>query len=148
MIPLSIEAVVADPKYLPTRARPGDAGLDLKAHLPTVGFIDIPSGQQVLISTGLQIAIPFGWVGFVTPRSGMALKQRVRIGNAPGTIDAAYRDTVGVIFLNAGSEPVTVKDGDRIAQLVILPCFLGDLEVVDALDSTERGTGGFGSTGA
>jgi dUTP pyrophosphatase len=77
----------------------------------------------------------------------MALKQRVRIGNSPGTLDAGYRNEIGVILFNNGSEPLVVNDSDRIAQLVIVPCWLGDFEVVDTLPETQRNQGGFGSTG-
>lgn len=147
MIPLSIDIVIDDPRYTPARANPGDAGADLKANLGWSSSVTLNPGEQRLIPTGVRIAIPHGWVGFVTPRSGLALKQRVRIGNAPGTIDAGYRNEVGVIIVNGGSEPLVINDGDRIAQLVILPCWLGDFEVVDTLPEAQRGQGGFGSSG-
>jgi len=146
MTPLSIPIIAEYPRYIPTRARFGDAGADLKAYLPE-GQVTLNPGEQRLIPAGIKIAIPIGWVGFVTPRSGMALKHRVRIGNSPGTIDAGYRNTVGVILWNDSDELLVIEDGDRIAQLVVVPCFLGDFEPVTTLDDTERNQGGFGSTG-
>lgn len=149
MQPITIEVVLTDPKYLPVRAKAGDAGADLKARIDEGSIsVTLNPQEQRLIRTGVKAAIPSGYVGFVTPRSGMALKQRVRIGNSPGTIDAGYRDEIGVILLNDSQELLTINDGDRIAQLVVVPCFIGDFDPVDALPDSDRGLGGFGSTGA
>lgn len=148
MQPITIEVVLTDPKYAPIRAKAGDAGADLKANLEGSTSVTLNPNEQKLIKTGVKVAIPAGHVGFVTPRSGMALKQRVRIGNSPGTIDAGYRNEIGVILLNDSQDLLTINDGDRIAQLVVVPCFIGDFETVDALPDSDRGLGGFGSTGA
>jgi dUTP pyrophosphatase len=146
MTPITIDCALDDPRYLPTRAKPGDAGLDLKARTDTA--IELYPNDQKLIMTGVKIAIPHGWVGFVTPRSGLALKARLHVTNAPGTIDSGYRAELGVILWNQGTDLLKFEDGERIAQLVILPAWMGDLEVVDALDGSERGMGGFGHTGS
>jgi dUTP pyrophosphatase len=105
-----------------------------------------PSGRA-LIPTGLAIAVPPGWEAQVRPRSGLALKHGVTVANAPGTIDSDYRGEVGVILINLGSVPFSVKRGDRIAQLVIAPVVAASLAEVPELPATQRGAGGFGSTG-
>ena len=127
------------PKY----ATYGDAGADLTS----VEDIRIPAHQRVLVKTGIKIAIPNGYVGLVHPRSGLALKHGITVLNAPGTIDAGYRGEVGVILLNTGNLDFEVKAGDRIAQLVIQKVEYAEFEIVDALTETDRGDGGFGSTG-
>lgn len=124
---------------LPTRATPGSAGLDLFA---TYGFTLKP-GQRHCFDTGVVAAIPDGWVGQVQPRSGLALRHG--IDTLAGTIDADYRGNIGAMLINHGDEPYTVKVGDRIAQLVVVP-FMGESMQADELDETGRG--GFGSTGA
>lgn len=146
MTPITIDCVVDQPRYLPARAHPADAGADLKARLGSIS-VTIESGKQAMIPTGVKVAIPVGWVGFVTPRSGLANKLSVSIRNSPGTIDATYRGELMIILVNGGSESVTIHDGDRIAQLVVLPCWVGEFDPVNSLDDTPRGTGGFGSTG-
>jgi len=104
-------------------------------------------GDLALVPTGLHLAIPPGFEGQVRPRSGLALKYGVTLPNSPGTIDADYRGEVRVIMQNTGREPFTVERGDRIAQLVIAPVLQTHLRVVTELPDTERGHGGFGSTG-
>ena len=128
---------------LPAYATQGSAGVDLRASEPCV----IPPGGRALIPTGLRIALPEGYEAQVRPRSGLALKHGVTLLNSPGTIDSDYRGEVGVILINLGQEPFTVQPGDRIAQMVFAPVTRGVWDEVDALDATERGTGGFGSTG-
>ncbi len=121
------------------------AGMDLRAAVadPVV----IPVGGRALIPTGLRIAVPPGYEAQVRPRSGLALKNGVTLPNTPGTIDADYRGEVRVILLNLGSEPFTIKRGDRIAQLVVAPVIRVQWLAVDRLSDTLRGDGGFGHTG-
>lgn len=107
----------------------------------------IDPGTAVSVPTGIRIAIPPGFEAQVRPRSGLALKNRILVPNSPGTIDADYRGEVAVILFNGGSEVFVIRRGDRIAQMVIKPVPLVLLEEVDTLEETERGTGGFGSTG-
>ena len=128
----------------PTYAHPGDAGADLRADHHDV----IPPGGRRLIRTGLQIAIPDGYAGFVHPRSGLAWEHGVTVLNAPGTLDSGFRGDVLVNLINHGEEPFHIKPGDRIAQLVIQPVVRAKFVTVTTLDATERGHGGFGSTGA
>ncbi|RHF38811.1 dUTP diphosphatase [Collinsella intestinalis] len=130
---------------LPSYAYEGDAGLDLRANADVV----IEPYQRVLIPTGLAIAIPDGYAGFVQPRSGMALKQGLSIANTPGLIDAHYRGELKVIAVNLDSEnAIHIERGERIAQLVIQKVPVVHLVEVDELDETDRGCGGFGSSGS
>ncbi|OUP07801.1 dUTP diphosphatase [Collinsella sp. An2] len=130
---------------LPSYAYPGDAGLDLRAN----ATVDIAPFERVLIPTGLAIALPDGYAGFVQPRSGMALKRGLSIVNTPGLIDARYRGELKVIAINLDAhETIHIERGERIAQLVIQQVPLVNLLEVDELDETERGSGGFGSSGA
>lgn len=130
---------------LPRYAYEGDAGLDLRANESA----DISPHGRVLIPTGLAIAIPDGYAGFVQPRSGMALKRGLSIANTPGLIDAHYRGELKVIAVNLGPrETVHIERGERIAQLVIQQVPTVHLVEVDELDETDRGAGGFGSSGA
>jgi dUTP pyrophosphatase len=130
---------------LPAYASGGAAGLDLRAAVgePLV----VPPGGRVLVPTGLRVALPRGTEGQVRPRSGLALRHGVVLPNAPGTIDCDYRGEVQVILWNTGAEPFVVARGDRIAQLVVAPVVRVEIHEA-ALDETERGSGGFGSTGA
>jgi len=136
---------VAPDVSVPAYQSPGAAGLDLAARVdePVV----IAPGDRRFIATGIRVAIPHGYEGQVRPRSGLALKHGIGIVNSPGTIDADYRGEIGIVLVNHGNEPFTVTRGSRIAQLVIAPVARVDVEVVEALDETERGTGGYGSTG-
>ena len=130
---------------LPSYARAGDAGADLVAREPAELA---PGGGRALVPTGIALAIPVGWAGFVQPRSGLALRHGVTCLNTPGLIDSGYRDELRVLLVNLDPvEPFTVARGDRIAQLVIQRVEHADFAEVDALDDTERGLGGFGSTG-
>ena len=129
---------------LPSYAYTGDAGLDLRASESA----DIAPHCRALIPTGLAIAIPDGYAGFVQPRSGMALKQGLSIANTPGLIDAHYRGELKIIAVNLDPErPIHIERGERIAQLVIQRVPAVELVEVDELDETDRGTGGFGSSG-
>jgi len=130
---------VPSPKY----QHPGDAGLDL----PSAVDLVLAPGERALVPTGLAVAIPAGYAGFVLPRSGLAVRHGITMVNAPGLIDSGYRGEVKIILLNTDKTvPFKIKRGDRIAQLVIQPVIAVDIELVDELDSTARGDGGFGST--
>ncbi len=130
---------------LPKAATEGSAGVDLKAAIEA--SLTLESGQRELVPTGFSLAIPMGYEGQVRARSGLALRHGIVLPNAPGTIDADYRGELKVILMNAGSEPFTIRRGDRIAQLVIAPVVKSVFEEVDDLDDTDRGDGGFGHTG-
>ena len=128
----------------PARAHPGDAGLDLCA----VEACEIAPGQCVAVSTGLAVAIPPGWAGFVVPRSGLARRHGVTVANAPGLIDAGYRGELQVLLVNLSDQAHRIDVGDRVAQLVCVPVGIGPAVVVDELPASDgRGDGGFGSTG-
>ena len=135
-----------DPELpLPAYARPGDAGLDLRA---AEDAELAPAGGRALVATGLAIAIPEGYAGFVQPRSGLARNHGVTCLNTPGLIDSGYRGELKVLLVNTDpDEPFPVRRGQRIAQLVIQPVVTASLVEVDQLPPSERGSGGFGSTG-
>ena len=128
---------------LPDYAREDDAGLDLY----TAETVTLAPGARVLVGTGIALAIPPGFAGFVLPRSGLALRHGLTLLNTPGLIDAGYRGEVKVLLINHGQEPVTVSRGDRIAQLVIQRVEHVALTPVSELAPSARGAGGFGSTG-
>ena len=130
---------------LPQYATPLSAGVDLRANLESP--IILEPMQRRLVPTGLFIALPPGFEAQVRPRSGLALKHGLTVLNSPGTIDADYRGEVGVILANLSEEPFVINDGERIAQMVIARHEQAEWELVDQLDETERGAGGFGHTG-
>jgi dUTP pyrophosphatase len=130
---------------LPAYETVDSAGMDLRAHIDAP--VEIRPLARVMIPTGLFIQLPAGTEGQVRPRSGLAWKQGVTVLNAPGTIDADYRGEVKVILINLSDAPVMINDGDRIAQLVVAEYRRVELEIVEQLEDTVRGTGGFGSTG-
>ena len=134
----------SDPSaYLPTYAHPGDAGMDVRS----IEEVTLPPGGRALIHTGLVFQLPPDAEAQVRPRSGLALKYGVTVLNAPGTIDAGYRGEIGVILINLGQEPFRVEKGMKIAQVVIASVVRAEIVEVSETDVTERGTGGFGSTG-
>jgi dUTP pyrophosphatase len=138
----------SDPEIpLPRYETAGAAGADLRANLPDRGRIVLDPGARALVPTGLRIAIPEGFEVQVRPRSGLALKHGITLPNSPGTIDADYRGPLGIIVLNAGRETFVIAHGDRIAQMVVAPVLRAVFEMVADLDATDRGAGGFGSTG-
>jgi len=141
----------ADPAIpLPAYQTEGAAGADLSANLAPADRqhgVTLPPMTRALIPTGLALAIPQGWEVQIRPRSGLALRYGVIIPNSPGTIDCDYRGPLGVILLNLGDSPFTILHGDRIAQMVVAQAPQAVFQVVDALDETARGDGGFGSTG-
>ena len=130
---------------LPAYATAQSAGLDLMAAID--GNVTLAPGARQLIPTGLSIALPAGYEAQVRPRSGLALKHGITVLNSPGTIDADYRGEVKVLLINHGSENFVLKRGDRIAQMVVAPVTRIDWNVVETLDETARGAGGYGSTG-
>jgi dUTP pyrophosphatase len=130
---------------LPEQASAGSAGLDLRAAV----FEDLllAPGERTLVPTGLVLELPRGWEGQVRPRSGLAIRNGISLLNSPGTIDSDYRGEVKVVLANLGGEPFTIRRGDRIAQLVVAPVSRVDVLEASEVGSTERGSGGFGSTG-
>ncbi len=130
----------------PAYATSGSAGFDLRAALPD-GSMTINRGDYCLIPTGLKMMIPEGFEAQVRPRSGLAFKHGITVLNSPGTIDSDYRGEIGVLLINYGKREFEIKHGDRIAQLVVSAVQQIHLVGVDKLDKTERGEGGFGSTG-
>ena len=130
---------------LPSYATIGSAGADLRAAVGTP--LVIQPGERALVPTGIAMALPANYEGQVRPRSGLAVKFGLTVLNAPGTIDADYRGEIMVPLINLGAEEFVVEHGLRIAQLVVAPFHQADFHVVDDLDDTARGDGGFGSTG-
>ena len=137
----------ADGLPLPAYQSAHAAGLDLVAAVPENAPLMLTPGQYALVPTGLSIALPAGFEAQVRPRSGLAAKHGVTVLNAPGTVDADYRGEIGVLLINHGGEPFTIRRGERIAQMVIASVVRAELVVVAALSQTDRGCGGFGSTG-
>ncbi len=131
------------PLDLPRYESEGAAGLDLRADEP----FTLAPGERRLVPTGLSLEIPPGHEGQVRPRSGLAVRHGLALVNAPGTIDSDYRGEVQVVLVNLGQAPVSLARGDRVAQLVIAPVTRATIEVADDLSATDRGAGGFGSTG-
>lgn len=142
---LKINAINRGHQPMPTYATPQSAGMDLRANLeePVV----LHPMERRLIPTGLHIALPEGYEAQVRPRSGLALKHGLTVLNAPGTIDADYRGEIGVVLINLSQEDFTINDGERIAQLVVARYEQVEFSLVETLDETERGDGGYGHTG-
>ena len=137
----------ADGLPLPAYQSAHAAGLDLVAAVPENAPLALASGQYALVPTGLSIALPAGFEAQVRPRSGLAAKHGVTVLNAPGTVDADYRGEIGVLLINHGGEPFTIRRGERIAQMVVAAVVRAELVAVASLSPTDRGSGGFGSTG-
>ena len=129
---------------LPSYAHPSDAGMDVRS----VEDLTLAPGKRALVHTGLVMLLPPSYEAQVRPRSGLALKNGVTVLNSPGTIDSGYRGEVGVILINLGDVDFTVRKGDKVAQLVIAPVTQPDVVEVSEVDETDRGAGGFGSTGS
>ena len=132
---------------LPTYQTAHAAGLDLLAAVPDHTPLILAPGRYALVPTGLTIALPAGYEAQVRPRSGLAAKHGVTVLNAPGTVDADYRGEIGVLLINHGDAPFTIRRGERIAQMVIAAVARAELVAATALPDTGRGSGGFGSTG-
>tara|TARA_Y100000385_G_scaffold120417_1_gene125277 strand:- start:282 stop:737 length:456 start_codon:yes stop_codon:yes gene_type:complete len=142
---MTIEIINQSKHPLPKYETTGSAGMDLHANIDSEILLK-PMGR-VLVKTGLFMALPEGYEAQIRPRSGLAYKKGLTVLNSPGTIDADYRGEIGVILINLSEEPFIIKDGERIAQMVIAPYTRAELINVEVLSSTERGVGGFGSTG-
>jgi len=142
---MKVEIINKSKHNTPQYATEHSAGVDLRANLDAP--ITLKPLERQLIKTGLFIALPQGYEAQVRPRSGLAYKKGITVLNAPGTIDADYRGEIGVLLVNLSSEPFTVEDGERIAQLVIAKHEVAEWEEVTQLTETQRGSGGFGSTG-
>jgi dUTP pyrophosphatase len=132
---------------LPAYQTADAAGLDLLAAVPAESPLILAPGKYAMVPTGLTIALPSGYEAQVRPRSGLAAKQGVTVLNSPGTIDADYRGEISVILINHGDAPFAIRRGERIAQMVIAPVVQAALVAVNSLSDTDRGGGGFGSTG-
>ncbi|MGL5012348.1 MAG: dUTP diphosphatase [Paracoccaceae bacterium] len=135
---------------LPGYETAGAAGADVRANLmpqDRAGGLVLAPMERRVVPTGIRVAVPAGYEVQMRPRSGLALKHGITLPNTPGTIDSDYRGPLGVALVNLGAEPYTVQHGDRIAQMIVAPVVQAAFAVVDALDATARGTGGFGSTG-
>ena len=142
---ITVKVVNRGHQQLPAYATPQSAGMDLRANLEKP--VTLHPLERRLIPTGLHIALPEGYEAQVRPRSGLALKHGITVLNTPGTIDADYRGEVGVVLINLSQQDFVVNDGERIAQMVIARHEQGELVVVEELDETERGAGGYGHTG-
>ena len=142
---LKIKVVNRGHQQLPAYATPQSAGMDLRANLDEP--LTLHPFERKLVKTGLFIALPEGYEAQVRPRSGLALKYGITVLNTPGTIDADYRGEVGVLLINLSQEDFVIEDGERIAQMVIARHEQGEFVVVEELDETERGAGGYGHTG-
>jgi dUTP pyrophosphatase len=143
---LRVAPIGSVPVPVPSYQTPGAAGLDLCAALTAP--LTLAPGERRLIPTGLAIEIPDGFEGQVRPRSGLALRHGLTVLNSPGTIDSDFRGELGVVLINLGAEPVELSPLQRIAQLVIAPVVRVQVDLVAALSTTERGAGGYGSTGS
>lgn len=142
---IQVKVVNKGHQQLPAYATPQSAGMDLRANIEAP--ITLRPMERRLIPTGLHIALPEGYEAQIRPRSGLALKHGLTVLNSPGTIDADYRGEVGVLLINLSQEDFVINDGERIAQMVIARHEQADFVVVEELDQTERGEGGYGHTG-
>lgn len=142
---ITVPIINESPFDLPSFATANSAGVDLRAKI--ANSITLGTLERVIIGTGLKMALPEGYEAQVRPRSGLAAKHGISVLNAPGTIDADYRGEIGVILVNLSNEPFTIHSGERIAQLVVAQYRQVEWKLQETLDTTERGSGGFGSTG-
>ncbi len=129
---------------IPGHAHPGDGGVDLYAREPA----RLEAGQRAVVPTGIAVAIPDGFAGLVTPRSGLAARNGISVVNGPGLVDAGYRGEIQVVLVNLSTKVFEVERGDRIAQFVVIPVSVQEFVPVNELPDSARGSGGFGSTGA
>ena len=140
---LKINVTLEPGAVAPSYQTDGSAGMDLRS----IEDAELTPGERKLVRTGIRIEIPEGYEGQVRPRSGLALRHGISMVNTPGTIDSDYRGEIAVILINLGQDVVKLEKGERIAQLVICPVSRAEIEVASTLESTQRGEGGFGSTG-
>lgn len=143
---MRIPAVCHSPEFVPSYATAAAAGMDLRARIDAP--IELAPRARVLVPTGVSIALPVGYEAQVRPRSGLALRHGITVLNSPGTIDADYRGEIAVVLINHGDVPFVIQPRDRIAQLVVARHEVVTWDLMTTLDSTERGAGGYGSTGA
>ena len=145
-IPIKITRLQEDNDLpLPAYESEGSSGMDIRANVKESVMLN--PGEIKLIPTGFAVSVPPGYEAQIRPRSGLALKYGIGLVNSPGTIDSDYRGEVGIIMTNWGSEPFPIKRGDRIAQMIISKVYKADFVLIDTLDETSRGEGGFGHTG-
>lgn len=143
-VPVRVSVMPGRPDYpLPKYQTPGSAGMDVAS----VEAVTLAPGARALVPTGLKVAVPEGFEVQIRPRSGLALRHGITVLNAPGTIDSDYRGEVKVLLVNLGDAEVTLEAGTRVAQMVVASVCHAELHLVEGLDSTERGDGGFGHTG-
>lgn len=142
---MNVKIVNQSPFQLPEYATVGSAGMDLRANLKAT--VQLPPLERMVIPTGLYIELPQGYEAQIRPRSGLALKKGLSIPNAPGTIDSDYRGEIGVIVVNLSNQVIDIEPGERIAQMVIAAYQQISWDPVDSLSDSDRGTGGYGSTG-
>ena len=142
---MNVQIINTSKHATPTYETSGSAGMDLRANITTA--ITLKPLERTIVQTGLFIALPVGFEAQVRPRSGLAAKKGITVLNAPGTVDADYRGEIGVILVNLSNEDFVIHDGERIAQMVIAKHERVQWQEVSKLNTTERGTGGFGSTG-
>lgn len=142
---LKVKVINKGNQPLPTYATPQSAGMDIRANID--GPITLNPLERRLIPTGLHIALPVGYEAQLRPRSGLALKHGITVLNSPGTIDSDYRGEIMALLINLSNEPFAINPGERIAQIVIEKHEQADFELVEVLDETERGEGGYGHTG-
>lgn len=142
---IKVKRIRLDSSALPTYMTPHSAGMDLYADLTE--DVVLKPGARSLVPTGIAVALPPGYEAQIRPRSGLALRHGITLLNSPGTIDSDYRGEIGIIVINHGREPYTIRNGDRMAQMVIAPFARAVLLEVTELGETERGAGGFGHTG-
>ncbi len=142
---INVICKAAAPEFMPVYSSPEAAGADIRACIEE--NITIRPGERLLVPTGIFIELPMGYEAQIRPRSGLAIKHGISLVNSPGTIDSDYRGEIKVIMINHGTEDFVICRGDRIAQMVIAPVLRGTFIPADKLGETERGSGGFGSTG-
>lgn len=140
---MKLKMVVDEGCEIPCYAHEGDAGLDLRI----TESVTLKPGERKMVPTGIRVAIPDGYVGLCFPRSGLASKLGISLSNCVGVIDSGYRGVVGATLINLSDEEKRLEKGERVCQLVVVPYVCCEIEVVESLDDTERGEGGFGSTG-
>ena len=145
MTEVTVKLVAEEGAAAPEYATEGSAGADLRAFLRA--SLTLGPGERAAVPTGIRIELPPGYEAQIRPRSGLALRRGLTCLNSPGTIDSDYRGEIKVILVNLGLEPATIESGDRIAQLVVAPIVRAQFREVHEINATERGSGGFGSTG-